>query len=152
MLKTRATRILIHPVANRDRVTEVTPSCIVSGFDSIMLSPTGIKSQAHWQFMANRAGRAREGAILPDRIRSPVTVEKIWAATAPAPRMALRPGMEQRMPIRKMPGRLPPMGFMNSARNTVRPEPRQIPIKRAAKPMKGSSMSRQVLTASRADW
>ena len=66
MLKTTATTIRIHPVAKRERVTAGMPSCMVSGFASIMPSPTGIKSQAHWQLMANRAGSAAAGAIPPD--------------------------------------------------------------------------------------
>ena len=88
----------------------------------------------------------------PDWIRSPVTVENIWAATAPAPRIALRPGMEQMIPVRKSPAVLVPMGFRRPARNCVSPVPWQMPIKSAAKPIKGRMSSRQVLTASLADW
>ena len=106
ILKRRATRIRIHPVANLDKVTAVMPTCVVSCLASVMLSPTGMKSQAHWQLMANSAGSAMEGGMLPVAIRSPITVENIWAAPAPAPRTALRPGVEQRMPSPMSPGRL----------------------------------------------
>ena len=43
------------------------------------------------------------------------------------------------------------MGFMRPARNSVSPDPLQIPMKSAANPIKGRIISRQVLTASLAD-
>ena len=151
ILNTTAINILIHPVANLEIVIAAIPTCVVSGLASVIPSPTGMKSQAHWQLMAKSAGSAITGGILPAAINSPITVENICAATAPAPRIALRPGMEQIIPNPRRPGRLPPIGWINPARNCVSPEPLQIPMKSAANPMKGRIISRQVFTASLAD-
>ena len=47
ILNNSAIRILIHPVTNLEMVTDAIPTCVVSGFASVMPRPTGMKSQAH---------------------------------------------------------------------------------------------------------
>ena len=75
ILNSSAIRILIHPVTNLEIVTEAIPTCVVSGLASVMPRPTGIKSHAHWQLIANSATSAIAGGMLPAAISSPITVE-----------------------------------------------------------------------------
>ena len=53
------------PVIIRDTSTAGTPSSVVSGSASASARPTGMKSQPTWESIANRAGRAYCGGMLP---------------------------------------------------------------------------------------
>ena len=97
MEKTTASSTRIQLVMKREYMTDMTPTSTVSVSASARPSPTGMKSQAAWQLRANSPTRAREGEILPAAISAPMMPPRIWEMTAPGPRMADRPGMEQMM-------------------------------------------------------
>ena len=108
MEKTTASSTRIQLVMKREYMTDMTPTSTVSVSASARPSPTGMKSQAAWQLRANSPTRAREGEILPAAISAPMMPPRIWEMTAPGPRMADRPGMEQMMPS-KVPKPVPLM-------------------------------------------
>ena len=108
--KTTASRMRIQLVMKREYMTETTPTSTVSVSASARPSPTGMKSQAAWQFSANRPTSAREGEILPAAISAPMMLPRIWEMTAPGPRIADRPGIEHTMPRTSSPGMEPSRG------------------------------------------
>ena len=59
MLNTIASRMRIQLVMKREYMTDTTPTSTVSVSASARPSPTGMKSQAAWQFSANRPISAR---------------------------------------------------------------------------------------------
>ena len=131
MEKTTASSMRIQLVMKREYMTDMTPTSTVSVSASARPSPTGMKSQAAWQLRANSPTRAREGEILPAAISAPMMPPRIWEMTAPGPRMADRPGMEQMMPSTRSPGMEPSRGWSSVEKKVPKPVPLMIPISMA---------------------
>ena len=134
----------------REYITDITPTSTVSVSASARPRPTGMKSQAAWQLSANRPTRARCGEILPAAISAPMIPPRIWEITAPGPKIADRPGMEQMIPRIRRPGIEPRSGCSTPEKNVPKPVPLIIPMSMDTKAMNGSRVVIAVWTASRA--
>ena len=73
------------PVRKRAYNTEGTPTSTVSTSASASPRPTGIKSQAACELMANNAGSANCAGIFPFPISTPTRTPITCAITAPGP-------------------------------------------------------------------
>ena len=74
MLAIHATTTLGTPIIKREYNTDGTPTSTVSGSASAKPKPTGIKSHAHCVLIANNAGNAKLGGIVPLPISTPIKV------------------------------------------------------------------------------
>ena len=110
-----------------------------------------MKSQAFCVLMANKAGKAKLGSILPLPISTPINVPITCAITAPGPNSGERIGKEQMNPMTIKPQTLPANGIIIFANRLPIPLPWMIPISIATKAMNGMIVCKTVCTASRAD-
>ena len=140
------------PVRNLEYRTEGTPTSTVSISASANPSPTGIKSQADWEFIANSAGNAKCGGIFPFPISTPIKTPTTWAITAPGPRNGDKKGNEHTKEIKIS----PPIELVNGlsilAKKSPIPVSNIIPIIMDTKAIKGKIVFRTVSIAYLPDW
>ena len=140
------------PVTIRENSTAGTPTSTVSGSASPNDSPTGMKSHPTWGLMANRAGSAYWGGILPWPICTPIRVPTIWAMTAPGPSSGDSTGRAQMIDISSSPGRLEARPVRRSAIQVPIPVARMTPMISEMKAMNGRTLRITMSIDSRPAW